>query len=186
MKKIFIIDYGYGNLFGLKKALAYAGADVVVSAYPADFSGAAALVLPGVGAFGEGISEFEKRGFKKAVLDAFFSGKPLLGICLGMQFLFDKSYEFGEHAGLGIISGEVKQLSVQPGTFCKIPHIGWNALWPPDGILYTLLSVTRRVRLTFWLTHVIAIVFFRQLFAKLIPLAYSFIRKRAGRSAYKY
>jgi len=133
MKKIHIIDYGYGNLFGLKKALAYAGADVSVSEHPEDMSGADALILPGVGAFGDGMAEFKKRGFEDAVLDAAKAGKPLLGICLGMQFLFEKSYEFGEHAGLGIIPGEVKKFSVPQEPFCKIPHIGWSALVPPEG-----------------------------------------------------
>ncbi|MBI2050306.1 MAG: imidazole glycerol phosphate synthase subunit HisH [Parcubacteria group bacterium] len=133
MKKILIIDYGLGNLFGLKKALAYAGADVSPSEHPEDISGADALVLPGVGAFGDGMAEFEKRGFKQAVLDEVKAGKPLLGICLGMQFLFDKSYEFGEQQGLGIIPGEVKKISVPNEPFCKIPHIGWNTLLPPDG-----------------------------------------------------
>lgn len=134
MKKVHVIDYGFGNLFGLKKAFAYAGANVSLSEHPEDMSGAHALVLPGVGAFGDGMAELEKRGLKDVVLDAVKGGTPLLGICLGMQFLFDKSHEFGEHAGLGIISGEVKKISVTDEPFCKIPHIGWNALLPPrDG-----------------------------------------------------
>lgn len=135
MKKIHIIDYGYGNLFGLKKALAYIGAYVSMSERFEDMSGAHAMVLPGVGAFGDGMSELEKRGLKEAVLASLKEGKPLLGICLGMQFLFDKSHEFGEHAGLGIISGEVKKILMPDEPFCKIPHIGWNALLPShDGV----------------------------------------------------
>lgn len=128
MKKIHIIDYGYGNLFGLKKALIHVGAHVSLSEYPEGIATADALVLPGVGAFGDGIRELEKRGLKDAVLDAVKIGKPLLGICLGMQFLFDTSYEFGEHAGLGLIPGVVKKISVAQEPFCKIPHVGWNAL----------------------------------------------------------
>ena len=133
MKKTLIIDYGFGNLFGLKKALAYAGADVFISERAADAARASALVLPGVGAFGDGVAELRQRGFVEAIMAALDAGKPLLGICLGMQFLFDKSYEFGCHDGLGVIAGEVKKISVPKEKFCKIPHIGWNALLPPEG-----------------------------------------------------
>ena len=137
MKKTVIIDYGFGNLFGLAKALRYAGADLVVSGDPGVVRAADALVLPGVGAFGDGMTEFEKRGLKAAVRDAFFSHVPLLGICLGMQFFFEKSFEFGEHEGLGIIIGEVKKISVPSGPFCKIPHVGWNMLLPERDANFT-------------------------------------------------
>src|SRR3989338_3759224 len=102
MKKTLIIDYGFGNLFGLKNALAYAGADVFISERAADAARASALVLPGVGAFGDGVAELRQRGFVEAIMAALDAGKPLLGICLGMQFLFDNSYEFGCHDGLGV------------------------------------------------------------------------------------
>lgn len=132
MKKVLIIDYGFGNLFGLKKALLHAGADVLISGHAEDIQKADALVLPGVGAFGDGIAELEKRDLKSAILEAVDNGKPLLGICLGMQFLFEKSYEFGEHNGLGIIKGEVKKINVPEKSFCKVPHVGWNGLLAPD------------------------------------------------------
>lgn len=134
MSQIVIIDYGFGNLFGLKKALSYAGADVAIIDRPKAARTAQALVLPGVGAFGDGMAELKKRGLREVVLDAYRAGRPILGICLGMQFLFDKSYEFGEHDGLGIIAGEVRKISVPEEPFCKIPHIGWNALLPPEGL----------------------------------------------------
>jgi len=130
-KKILIIDYGFGNLFGLQKALTHAGANAGISENPCDMQSADALVLPGVGAFGGGMAEMKKRGFKQPILDQVAAGKPLLGICLGMQFLFEKSYEFGEHEGLGILEGEVKKIPVTAGSQCKIPHIGWNALLAP-------------------------------------------------------
>ena len=131
MKKIIIVDYGYGNLFSLAKALSYVGACPVISSDPGEVRNARGLIMPGVGAFGDGMAELEKRGLKTPLLEATSSDKPLLGICLGMQFLFDKSYEFGEHNGLGILKGEVKEIEISKKPFCKIPHIGWSPLLLP-------------------------------------------------------
>lgn len=128
MKKISIIDYGYGNLFSLHKALEHVGATVSITSDPNDIAGA--VIVPGVGAFGDGMMELEKRGFKNTLHDAIASGKPFLGICLGMQFLFEKSYEFGTHSGLGSIKGSVKKIPDSKKQFCKVPHVGWNSLFP--------------------------------------------------------
>ena len=127
-----IIDYGYGNLFSLKKALAHLGATATIAHSPRMLADARILFLPGVGAFGDGISELRRRGFEKPLLKHAKNGKPLFGICLGMQFLFDTSEEFGRHKGLGLISGVVKRIA-PIALNCKIPQVGWNALQVPKG-----------------------------------------------------
>ncbi len=129
---ISIIDYGFGNLHSLAKALAHIGVAPSISERPQDIEDADAVFLPGVGAFGEGIAELAKRGFVGALKEYASSGKPLFGICLGMQFLFEYSEEFGRHEGLGLLHGGVEKIVPQEKQ-CKIPHVGWNELRFPAG-----------------------------------------------------
>jgi glutamine amidotransferase len=125
---IAIVDYGVGNLFSLKSSFDAIGRDVVVTGDAQVLREAERIVLPGVGAFGDAAEKLRRTGLDAAVKAEAAAGKPLLGICLGMQLLFDKSYEYGEHAGLGLIPGAVKPIAdVIPADY-KIPHIGWNAL----------------------------------------------------------
>ena len=125
---IAIIDYGVGNLFSLKSSFSAIGADAVVCKDPAEIAAADKIILPGVGAFEDAAKKLRECGMAEAVTEAVRKGKPLLGICLGMQLLFDKSYEYGEHKGLGLIPGEIRPISEQIPQGLKIPHIGWNAL----------------------------------------------------------
>ena len=123
-----IVDYGVGNLFSLRSSFAAIGVEAVVSSDPAALRSADKIVLPGVGAFGDAARKLRESGLADVVIEEAKRGKPLLGICLGMQLLFDRSYEYGEHAGLGLIPGNVRPIAdVIPGDY-KIPHIGWNAL----------------------------------------------------------
>ena len=125
---IAIVDYGVGNLFSLESSFAAIGQPVAVTGDPAVLRKAERIVLPGVGAFGDAAEKLRRTGLDERVKAEAAAGKPLLGICLGMQLLFEKSYEYGEHAGLGLIPGAVKPIAdVIPADF-KIPHIGWNAL----------------------------------------------------------
>ena len=125
---IAIVDYGVGNLFSLKSSLAAIGAEAVVTGEAEVLRRADKILLPGVGAFGDAADKLRATGLDAVVIDEAQSGKPLMGICLGMQLLFDKGYEYGEHAGLGLIPGEVRPIAeVIPADY-KIPHIGWNAL----------------------------------------------------------
>lgn len=122
MKKILIIDYALGNLRSVAKALEKAGAVVEISPDPEKIRGARALVLPGVGAFKHGMDNLEARGLLPALLDSIRDGKPLLGICLGLQLLFARSEERGSHRGMGVLAGKVVRL---PDTL-KVPQMGWN------------------------------------------------------------
>ncbi len=125
---IAIIDYGVGNLFSLSHSLTAVGAEVAVTGDAGVIRRADRVVLPGVGAFGDAAKKLRQTGLDQAVKDAAARGVPVMGICLGMQLLLDKSFEFGEHAGLGLIPGEVRPIAeVIPADY-KIPHIGWNAL----------------------------------------------------------
>ena len=125
---IAIIDYGVGNLFSLESSFAAIGAEVTVTSDPAVLKAADKLLLPGVGAFGDAAEKLRSTGLDAVIRELAAAGKPLLGICLGMQLLFEKSLEYGEHTGLGLIPGTVKPIAdVIPGEL-KIPHIGWNAL----------------------------------------------------------
>ncbi|MBQ9685132.1 MAG: imidazole glycerol phosphate synthase subunit HisH [Oscillospiraceae bacterium] len=128
---IAIVDYGVGNLFSLKSSFAAIGQDAAVTGDAAVIRCADRVLLPGVGAFGDAAEKLRRSGLDQAVLDAAAAGKPVMGICLGMQLLFDRGFEYGEHAGLGLIPGEVRSISeVIPATL-KIPHIGWNSLHFP-------------------------------------------------------
>ena len=125
---IAIIDYGVGNLFSLSHSLTSIGAEIEVTGDAATILSADHVILPGVGAFGDAAAKLRETGLDRVVKDVAAKGVPVMGICLGMQLLLDKSYEFGEHAGLGLIPGEVRPISeVIPADY-KIPHIGWNAL----------------------------------------------------------
>ena len=130
---IAIIDYGVGNLFSLKSSFAAIGADTVVTGDPAVIRSAEKLVLPGVGAFGDAAALLRRNGLDKLVKEEASGGKPLLGICLGMQLLFDYSLEYGRHEGLGLIPGSVRPIGDYIPQGYKIPHIGWNALRFPAG-----------------------------------------------------
>ncbi len=121
-----IVDYGMGNLRSVQKAFEKLGFEAAVSGRPTDLAHAPKLVLPGVGAFRDAIGELRKSGLDKPVLDHIASGRPFLGICLGLQLLFDVSYEDGEWEGLGVIPGKVVRFADQPDL--KIPHMGWNTL----------------------------------------------------------
>ncbi|MBE7062982.1 MAG: imidazole glycerol phosphate synthase subunit HisH [Ruminococcaceae bacterium] len=125
---IAIIDYGVGNLFSLKSSFAAIGADAYVTRDPAAVAAADKIILPGVGAFGDAAKKLRDCGMAEVVTAEARRGKPLLGICLGMQLLFEKSYEYGEHEGLGLIRGEIRPIAEQISEGLKIPHIGWNAL----------------------------------------------------------
>ena len=123
-----IVDYGVGNLFSLKSSFAAIGEDAVVTADPEILRKADRLILPGVGAFGDAARKLYDSGLYKALLEEVAKGKPLMGICLGMQMLFDVSYEYGRHEGLGLIPGEIRPISEVIDEELPIPQIGWNAL----------------------------------------------------------
>ncbi len=125
---IAIVDYGVGNLFSLKSSLACVGADAVVTNDRNTLEQADKIILPGVGAFKDASDKLFASGLADVVIDEVNKGKPLLGICLGMQMLFEKSYEYGETKGLGLLEGEIKPLADVIDKNLKIPHIGWNAL----------------------------------------------------------
>ena len=125
---IAIVDYGVGNLFSLKSSLAAIGAEVAVTKDAALLRSAHKLILPGVGAFEDAARKLQECGLDTVIKEEAARGKPILGICLGMQLLFEKSYEFGEHQGLGLIPGSVVPMAGFIPDQLKIPHIGWNAL----------------------------------------------------------
>lgn len=129
---IAIIDYGVGNLFSLKSSFAMLGEQAAVTADENEIDKADRIILPGVGAFGDAADKLNKSGLADVIKKQTENGKPLLGICLGMQLLFDKSYEYGEHEGLHLISGEIRPIADVIDSSLKIPHIGWNALKFPE------------------------------------------------------
>ena len=135
-----IVDYGVGNLFSLKSSFAAIGVDCEVTGDEAALEDADRIVLPGVGAFGDAISRLRETGLDEVLCEQAFLGKPLLGICLGMQLLFEKSLEFGEHAGLGLIPGVVAPIRPLLPDYLKVPHIGWNALQYPGGRRHPLFQ----------------------------------------------
>lgn len=134
---IAIIDYGVGNLFSLRSSLNFIGYEGVVTSDPAEIKRADKLILPGVGAFGDAIKKLNESGMAKLVKEQAASGKDILGICLGMQLLFERSYEYGEFEGLGLLKGEVVPMEGNIPKELKIPHIGWNGLKfvRPSGLL---------------------------------------------------
>ena len=129
---IAIVDYGVGNLFSLQSSLKAIGADAVVTGDPDTIRRADKIILPGVGAFGDAAAKLRENGLDQVVIEEARQGKPLMGICLGMQLLFDTGEEYGTHQGLGLIPGRVVSMKgVVPEDY-KIPHIGWNALLFPE------------------------------------------------------
>jgi imidazole glycerol-phosphate synthase subunit HisH len=131
--KVLLVDYGVGNLLSAARALAAAGGDVEVSGEPARIADARRVVLPGVGAFGGCMAELRARGLENPLRDFGASGRPMLGICVGMQILMTQGEEFGRHEGLGLVPGEVTRLADRDveGKPIKLPHIGWSELVPP-------------------------------------------------------
>ncbi len=125
---IAIVDYGVGNLFSLVSSFKAIGVKAVLTSDKKVIENADKIILPGVGAFGDASDKLFSSGLAEVVIEQAKKGKPLLGICLGMQLLFEKSFEYGEHKGLGLIKGEIRPIAdVIPKEY-KIPHIGWNAL----------------------------------------------------------
>ncbi len=125
---IAIVDYGVGNLFSLHSSFAAIGAEAVVTADPDVLRASDGILLPGVGAFGDAAQKLADSGLGAVVCEEARRGKPLLGICLGMQLLFERSAEYGSHAGLGLIAGEIRPIDEVIPDGYKVPHIGWNAL----------------------------------------------------------
>ena len=125
---IAIIDYGAGNLFSLASSLKHIGQEIEITDDPEKIKAADRMILPGVGAFGDAAEELKKRGLDTVIKEEALAGKPLMGICLGMQLLFEKSLEYGEHDGLGLVHGTVKPLAGYIPEGLKIPQIGWNSL----------------------------------------------------------
>ena len=125
---IAIVDYGVGNLFSLESSFAAIGAEVVVTDDPAVIRAADKIILPGVGAFGDAADKLRASGLDKVIIEEAKGGKHLMGICLGMQMLLERSYEYGCHEGLGLIKGSIRPISDIIPDDLKIPHIGWNQL----------------------------------------------------------
>ncbi len=125
---IAIIDYGVGNLFSLKSSFNAIGADITVTDNEEIIRSADKIILPGVGAFSDAIAKLRATGLDKVLIDEARKGKPVMGICLGMQMLFEKSFEYGEYDGLGLLKGNVVGMQGVLPEELKIPHIGWNAL----------------------------------------------------------
>ena len=123
-----IIDYGVGNLFSLRSSFGAIGEEAEVTSDPGTIRRADRVILPGVGAFGDAAEKLRQTGLDRVVKEEAANGKPLMGICLGMQLLFDRSYEYGVHEGLGLLRGEIRPIAEQIPEGLKIPQMGWNAL----------------------------------------------------------
>jgi glutamine amidotransferase len=133
-RRVVIADYGVGNLLSAQRAFAHCGGEVVLTGDPRAVAEADRLVLPGVGAFAHCVRALETYGLIEPVKSFVASGRPMIGICVGMQMLFEGSEEFGRHLGLGFLTGWIKRIpdTDASGTEHKIPHIGWNALSLPE------------------------------------------------------
>ena len=133
-----IIDYGVGNLFSLRSSFDAIGETVIVSSDPEVLRKADHILLPGVGAFEDAVKKLRQSRLDEMVYETVREGKPLMGICLGMQMLFEKSFEYGEHQGLGLLKGQVIPMAGLIPKELKIPHMGWNALniTQPNGKLF--------------------------------------------------
>lgn len=125
---IAIIDYGVGNLFSLSSSVKSIGNEAVITADAERIKAADKIILPGVGAFADAMAKLKKSGLDKVICEMASEGKEIMGICLGMQLLFQKSYEFGEHNGLGLLKGNIVPIKDKIPETLKVPHIGWNAL----------------------------------------------------------
>lgn len=128
-----IIDYGMGNLRSVQKAFEFLGFEANITSNSDDIVDASHIVLPGVGAFADAAENLKNSGMQEVMLSEIEKGKPFIGICLGMQLLFNKSYENGEYDGLGLVPGQVKRFEV---TGLKVPHMGWNDLIIKDNALF--------------------------------------------------
>jgi glutamine amidotransferase len=128
-----VVDYGIGNVFSVCQAVKHAGGEPILTGDPATVASAERLILPGVGAFGRAIDELGRLGLADVVREFTGTGRPFIGLCVGMQLLFDGSTEFGSHPGLGLIPGTVDRISSTAitGEPLRVPHIGWNELTPP-------------------------------------------------------
>ena len=126
---IAIVDYGVGNLFSLQSSLAFIGVDATVTSDASVLRAADKIILPGVGAFGDAASRLRDSGLDVVVKEEAAKGKPIMGICLGMQLLLETGFEYGVHEGLGLIKGEIRPISEAIPKELKVPHIGWNALY---------------------------------------------------------
>lgn len=147
MNRIVIVDYDRGNLFSVRQAIARVGGDPVITSDPAIVASAGRLILPGVGAFGDAMARLTARGLDDAVKTFAATGRPLLGICLGMQLLLDESTEFGQHAGLGLIPGRVDRMPAPVAANReKIPNVGWSRLLPVAGGTPWTDSIFERVK----------------------------------------
>lgn len=125
---IAVIDYGVGNLFSLTSSLKEIGAECIVTSDVEIIRSADKIILPGVGAFEDAKRKLTESGLDKIVIEEAKAGKPIMGICLGMQMLFERSFEYGEHKGLGLLCGDVVAMEGRLSSELKIPHIGWNSL----------------------------------------------------------
>jgi len=130
MKKITVIDYGCGNILNLARAIKFLGYEIETTHDKKSIINSSHLILPGVGAFGNAMQKLEQYNLPNVIQEYAKSGKPLFGICLGMQLLFTESNEFGNHKGLNLIPGEVIKISNKKNKEIKIPHVGWNEIYP--------------------------------------------------------
>ena len=138
---IAIVDYGCGNLFSISSSVKKLGLDVTVTGDAEEIKKADRIILPGVGAFEDAIKKLRNSGLADVIIKEAKNGKPILGICLGMQLLFDKSYEYGEHDGLGLIKGEICPFKGDISENLKIPHMGWNKLiFKADNQIFKYIS----------------------------------------------
>jgi glutamine amidotransferase len=136
MSRVLLVDYGVGNLLSVRRALEHVGAEVTQTSDPDAVPDAERLVLPGVGAFGDCMSELRTRELLEPLIEYARADRPFLGICVGMQMLFDEGEEFGRHAGMGLIPGRVVRIpdTTADGRPHKIPHIGWGSLVKPPSV----------------------------------------------------
>jgi len=133
MKKITIIDYGCGNILNLARAIKFLGYEAEITHDKQKILNSSHLILPGVGAFGNAMRQLDKYDLQNTILEYVNSNKPLFGICLGMQILLTVSYEYGVHKGLNLIEGKVIKISNKGNKEIKVPHMGWNEIYPSNG-----------------------------------------------------
>ena len=188
-----IIDYGVGNLFSLRSSLAAIGQNVVVSSEPEVLRAADHILLPGVGAFQDAVTKLRESCLDEMVYEAVKEGKPLMGICLGMQMLFEKSFEYGEHEGLGLLKGQVIPMAGLIPENLKVPHMGWNALnlrspradfsaTPGKGIMCTSSTpILQMVARILWLPAPNTVPGLPRQWRRTMCLVASSIRKRAAK-----
>ncbi|MBQ7831357.1 MAG: imidazole glycerol phosphate synthase subunit HisH [Clostridia bacterium] len=125
---IAVVDYGVGNMFSIRSSFARVGENVLITSDKRELEKADKILLPGVGAFKDAIGKLRDTGLDQLLIEQAEKGKPLMGICLGMQLLFERSFEYGEHKGLGLLKGSVEPMKGYVNKNLKVPHIGWNAL----------------------------------------------------------